>query len=141
LFENANDIIYTHTLTGNFTSLNRSGEKTTGYSREEALQMNIVDVLAPEYVSIARQMIAEKTDDKVSTVYQLEIMAKDKRRVRLEVSTRLIYHDGKPIGVQGIGRDLSDRTRSEEALAKQARREAMTHRIAQAIRCSLDSSE
>jgi len=141
LFENANDIIYTHTLTGNFTSLNRSGEKTTGYSREEALQMNIVDVLAPEYVSIARQMIAQKTDDKVSTVYQLEIMAKDKRRVRLEVSTRLIYHDGKPIGVQGIGRDLTDRTRSEEALAKQARREAMTNRISQAIRCSLDSSE
>ncbi len=141
LFENANDIIYTHTLTGNFTSLNRSGEKTTGYSREEALQMNIVDVLAPEFVSIARKMIAEKTDDKTSTVYQLEIIAKDKRRVRLEVSTRLIYHEGKPIGVQGIGRDLTERTRSEEVLAQQAQREAMTHRISQAIRCSLDSSE
>src|SRR4029079_8264444 len=36
LFENANDIIYTHDLAGNFTSLNRSGELLTGYSREEA---------------------------------------------------------------------------------------------------------
>jgi PAS domain S-box-containing protein len=141
LFENANDIIYTHTLAGTFTSLNRSGEKTTGYSREEALQLNIVDVLAPEFVSVARKMIAQKTDDRLSTVYQVEIIAKDKRRVRLEVSTRLIYHDGKPIGVQGIGRDLTDRARSEEVLAKQAQREAMTHRISQAIRCSLDSSE
>jgi PAS domain-containing protein len=35
LFENANDIIYTHDLQGNFTSLNRSGERITGYSREE----------------------------------------------------------------------------------------------------------
>jgi PAS domain S-box-containing protein len=141
LFENANDIIYTHTLTGNFTSLNRSGEQTTGYSREEALRMNIVDVLAPEYVSIARQMIAQKTDEKTPTVYQLEIIAKDRRRVRLEVSTRLIYHDGKPVGVQGIGRDLTERKRSEEALAQQSQREAMTHRISQAIRCSLDSLE
>jgi PAS domain S-box-containing protein len=141
LFENANDIIYTHDLAGNFTSLNRSGEKLTGYPRKEALEMNIVDVLAPEYVATARQMLAKKTDDKAPTVYELEIIAKEGWRVRLEVSTRLIYHDGKPIGVQGVGRDLTERKRSEEALAQQSEREAMTHRISQAIRCSLDSSE
>src|SRR5207253_6962275 len=49
LFENANDIIYTHDLNGNFTSLNKSGEQVTGYTREEALKMNIGDVLTPEY--------------------------------------------------------------------------------------------
>ena len=102
LFENANDIIYTHTLQGNFTSLNRTGQEITGYSREEAMRMNIVDVLAPEYVNIARQMIAQKTDEKTPTVYELEIIAKDGRRVRLEVSTRLTYQDGKPAGVQGV---------------------------------------
>ncbi|MGH9927585.1 MAG: PAS domain S-box protein, partial [Pyrinomonadaceae bacterium] len=141
LFENANDIIYAHTLTGNFTSLNRAGEEVTGYCREEAFQMNIADVLAPEYVSIARQMIAQKTDDKTPTVYELELITKNGRRVRLEVSTRLIYQDGKPVGVQGVGRDLSDRKRSEEVLVQQSQREAMTHRISQSIRCSLDSSE
>jgi PAS domain S-box-containing protein len=141
LFENANDIIYTHTLTGNFTSLNRSGEDLTGYSCAEALRMNIIDVLAPDYVSVARQMLAQKTNQRTPTVYELEIITKDERRVRLEVSTRLVYLDGKPVGVQGIGRDLTERKRSEEALAQQAEREAMTHRISQAIRCSLDSSE
>ena len=60
LFENANDIIYTHDLAGNFTSLNRSGETLTGYSREEATRMNIADVLAPEYVAVARQMMAKE---------------------------------------------------------------------------------
>ena len=141
LVENANDIIYTHDLDGNFTSLNRSGEKITGYSREEAVQMNIVDVLAPDYLTLARQMIAEKTNYKVPKVYELEIVTKNGRRVRLEVGTQLIYQDGKPIGVQGMGRDLTDRKRSEEALAQQSQREAMTHRISQAIRRSLDSSE
>ena len=141
LFENANDIIYTHDLAGNFTSLNRSGEKITGYSREEAAQMNIANVLAPEFVQVAREMIARKTDDKAATVYELEIITKGHRRVRLEVSTRLIYQDGKPVGVQGVGRDLTERKRSEEALAQQSQREAMTHRMSQAIRCSLDSSE
>lgn len=141
LFENANDIIYTHDLAGNFTSLNRSGEQITGYVREEALQMNIVNVLAPEYIAIAKQMIAQKTDTQAPTVYKLEIITKNGRRVRLEVSTRLIYHDGNPVGVQGVARDLTERRRSEEALAQQSQREAMTHRISQAIRCSLDSAE
>ena len=141
LYENANDIIYGHTLQGNFTSLNRTGQEVTGYSCEEALRMNIVDVLAPEYVTIAQQMIAQKTNEKTPTIYELEIITKDDRRVRLEVSTRLIYREGKPVGVQGVGRDLSDRKRSEEVLAQQSQREAMVHRISQAIRCSLDSSE
>ncbi len=141
LFENANDIIYTHDLAGNFTSLNRSGERITGYSREEATLMNIVDVLAPEYVAVAREMITKKTDLDAPTVYELEIITKGHRRVRLEVSTRLIYRNGKSVGIQGVARDLTDRKRSEEVLAQQAQREAMTHRISQAIRCSLDSSE
>ncbi len=116
LFENANDIIYTHDLAGNFTSLNRSGERLTGYSREEAAIMNVADVIAPEYLALAREMIAHKASENVSTVYEIEIISKEGKRVRLEVSTRLIFRDGKPVGVQGIGRDLTERKRSEEEL-------------------------
>jgi PAS domain S-box-containing protein len=141
LFENANDIIYTHDLAGNFTSLNRSGETITGYSREEAAKMNIRDVVAPEYLALAKGMIARKADDNGPTLYELEIITKNGSRVRLEVSTKLVYHERKPVAVQGVGRDLTDRNRSEEVLAQQAQREAMTHRISQAIRCSLESSE
>ncbi len=148
LFENANDIIYTHDLKGNFTSLNRSGERLTGYTREETMKMNVAHVIAPEYLNLAREMIAQKASQKVSTVYEIDIISKDGRRIRLEVSTRLIFRDGRPIGVQGIARDLTERKHSEEALresqaylAQQAQREAMSHRISQAIRCSLDSHE
>jgi len=116
LFENANDIIYTHDLQGNFTSLNRTGERITGYSREETMTMNIADVVAPEYLNLAREMIAHKTTEHVSTVYEVDLISKKGRRVRLEVSTRLIFRDGKPVGVQGIARDLTERKHSEEAL-------------------------
>jgi PAS domain S-box-containing protein len=116
LFENANDLIYTHDLKGNFTSLNKTGEKITGYTRAEALEMNMAQVVVPEQLEKARQMITHKQSEDVSTVYELDIKAKDERRVSLEVSTRLIYQDGQPIGVQGIGRDVTKRKRVEAEL-------------------------
>ncbi|MBP7415593.1 MAG: PAS domain S-box protein, partial [Pyrinomonadaceae bacterium] len=116
LFENANDLIYTHDLNGNFTSLNRAGEIITGYSREEALQMNIAKVVAPEYLEGARTMTARKIEDERPTTYELEIIAKDGTRVPLDLSTRLIVNDGMPVGVQGIARDISERRRAETSL-------------------------
>lgn len=116
LFENANDLIYTHDLLGNFTSLNRAGEVITGYSRDEALQMNIAQVVAPEFLNTARTMTSRKLEGGLPSTYELEIVAKDGRRVALEVNTRLIVSDGMPVGVQGIGRDISERRQAEQSL-------------------------
>lgn len=117
LFENANDLIYTHDIAGNFTSLNRAGEIITGYTRGEALKMNIGQVVAPEYLDLARTMTARKVDSERPTTYELEIIAKQGHRVTLELSTRLIISpDGMPIGVQGVGRDITERRHAELAL-------------------------
>jgi PAS domain S-box-containing protein len=141
LFENANDLIYTHDLVGNFTSLNKAGERITGYTRDEALRMNIAQVVVPDHLEKARGMIARKTSEDVSTVYELDINAKDGRRISLEVSTRLIYRDNQPVGVQGIGRDVTERKRAEQVLAHQVKREALINRISGAVRHSLDPAE
>jgi diguanylate cyclase (GGDEF)-like protein/PAS domain S-box-containing protein len=116
LFENANDLIYTHDLVGNFTSLNRAGELITGYPRDEAMNTNIAQIVAPEFLEAARAMTMRKVEGEAPTTYELEIIAKDGHRVSLELSTRLIIQDGKPVGVQGLGRDITGRKRSEEAL-------------------------
>jgi PAS domain S-box-containing protein len=116
LFENANDLIYTHDLSGNFTSLNKAGEKITGYTRDEALGMNIAQVVVPEQLEKARQMIARKQSEDVATIYEIDITSKDGRRVALELSTRLMHQDNRPVGVQGIGRDVTERRRVEEDL-------------------------
>jgi diguanylate cyclase (GGDEF)-like protein/PAS domain S-box-containing protein len=126
LFENANDIVYTHDLAGNFSSLNKTGEHVTGYTRAEAMRMNIAQVVAPEYLQLARGMIGRKQDVGESTVYELEIISKDGRRVPLEISTRLVFQDGQPVGVQGIARDITERKQAEEQLRQHALSDALT---------------
>lgn len=121
LFENANDLIYTHDLRGNFTSLNQAGEIITGFSRDEALEMNISQVVAPEFIETARQMTRRKISGEKPTTYELEIIAKNGNRVSLELSTRIILQGDKPIGIQGIGRDITERKHTEEALIKSER--------------------
>jgi diguanylate cyclase (GGDEF)-like protein/PAS domain S-box-containing protein len=122
LFENANDIIYTHDLEGNYISVNEASERITGYKVEEVLRMKMADVIAPEYVETARAMLASKLDGGATTFYEVEMIASDGRRLPLEVSSRLIYENGVPVGVQGIARDITERRRAEEALRESEER-------------------
>ena len=124
LFENAIDLVYTHDLRGNLTSINEAAERLSGYSRAEACSMNIADIVAPDHLELAQQMIRHKRgDEQLTTVYELDVVTKDGRRVPLEVSTRLMMRDGEAVGVQGIARDITYRKRAERERAELLGRE------------------
>jgi len=117
LIENANDIIYTHDLEGKFTSINPAATRIYGYTTEEILQLNIAQIVAPDYLPLARQKIREKLEGSPRTEpYELLTYSKEGEPIWVEVSTRLLEREGQPVGVQGIARDITERKRAEEAL-------------------------
>ena len=118
LIKNANDIIYTLDLSGRYTSLNRAGERITGYTLEEALRMNIADVISPHDAERVRERIAKNLAGAGLPDFELEIFAKDGSAIMLDISSRLILQDGVAVGIQGIGRDITERKRIEEELKK-----------------------
>ncbi len=130
LVENARDVIYTHDLEGRYTSLNRTGEQIFGCTREEVRELKAGDVIAPEYLELARQMTAAKLGGEDLTVYEIEAVTRSGQRIPLEESSWLNFDEnGEPVGVQGIARDIAERKRSgNELLASQKQlRELSAH--------------
>jgi PAS domain S-box-containing protein len=120
IFENAADAMYTTDLAGTVTSINRAGERLTGYTRGELLGSNIARVLAPEHLALALEMTDPETGREHTEPYELDIVTKDGRRIPLEVRTRLIHRNGHPAGIHGIARDITSRRRADDEARRRA---------------------
>jgi PAS domain S-box-containing protein len=118
LVENANDIVFTLDLAGNVTSINKAVESLTGYSQTELLGMNMAEFLTPGSVESAHVMTERKLAGEERTNYEVDVVARDGRTFTLEISSRLALSDGKPIGIHGVARDITNRRLAEEALRK-----------------------
>src|SRR5712691_2234408 len=116
LVENANDIVYSLDFEGKLTSVNKAGELITGYSRDELLKMGLSEILTPESFEASRGMLDRKLRGEQIQNYELDFRSKSGRILTLEISNRLIFKQGEPVGVQGIARDITLRRRAEEAL-------------------------
>jgi len=116
LFENAKDAIYVHDLQGTYLSINRAAEKLSGYSREEIIGHNFKEFVAPEHVKYVRDSFWRKLAQQGETTYEVEVIAKDGRRVPIEISSRAIYEKGELVGVQGMARDVTERKLAQDAL-------------------------
>jgi len=124
LFENANDIVYTLDLRGNFTSVNQAAEGVSGYSREELLGTAFADLVAPEFQELARGLWVRLGADTTATC-ELEVVSRKGCRVALELSAWLIFHKNQPAEVQGIARDVTERKQLENQLRHSQKMEAV----------------
>lgn len=113
LFENASDIIFSMDMHGNLTSWNRRAEEIIGYRVSDDFPLSLTHILAPGYRPLARKMVEEQRKWPGHRSYGAEILSKDGRRLKVEVSMRMIYEDDQPVGIHGIACDVTERKRAE----------------------------
>jgi PAS domain S-box-containing protein len=123
LFENANDMVYTHDLAGRITSVNQAGEAFLGRNRAEVLSKNILDFIAEEQQPAAQKWLEQVVKATASPTAEWDFIASAGQRVRLEISTRIVEQSGKVVEIEGTARDITERKRLEREILEISNRE------------------
>ena len=103
-------------LDGRITSLNRAGQRLTGYSEAEATAMRVADFVSSAQRTLVEELIQRQVRERQGVTAEFEVVTRQGERRVLEVSTSLIEHDGAPVEIQGIARDVTERKEQEQAL-------------------------
>jgi len=123
LFENANDMVFTHDLSGNITSINKTGEEILGRPRAAILSKNLVAFVVEEQRAAAAHWLTQVTKSGESPPAEWDCLNSAGQRIRLEISTRVVGRVGKEMEVEGVARDITERKRLEREILEISSRE------------------
>ncbi|GEM_PF-1186667 len=117
IFENAHDAIWVHDLEGNIIAANKAAPALTGYSVEEAKNMNVKSFLTEESLALAGQIRQHLfTGEKVEQPYEQRIIRRDGTQAIVKLATSIVTEDGKIVGFQNIARDVTREIEMQDQL-------------------------
>lgn len=121
LFDNANDLIHSATVDGEILFVNRAWRETLGYSINEVAEMNIFDVIHPDYHESCAAFFGNSSPSSPSSAIETAFVTRDGRRIELEGNVSFQFKDGRPVASRGIFRDITDRKQAEKAVEEERR--------------------
>ena len=123
LFENANDMVFTHDLNGRITSLNKTGEQLLQRPRREIIGKRLVDFVVEEQRAAAEQWLNLVVKSPEIPPVEWDFLTGTGQRIRLEIGARMVQQEGKPAEIEGIARDITERKRLEKEILEISNRE------------------
>lgn len=117
LFENAHELIFTLSPGGKITSVNKAAELALGRAREELATVNFNELLVPgdqpKFGSFLEASLKE-----CATLQEFGIRTARGQDLLLELSTYCLKENEVPTGLQIIGRDVTERKKAEDEIAR-----------------------
>jgi PAS domain S-box-containing protein len=115
----SSDAILSKRLDGTITSWNAAAERMYGYPAAEAIGRSI-DIIVPENrLDELRAMDERLARGERVPPFETVRLTRDGRRIDVALTMSPIIDDtGAVVGASGIGRDISERRRAEEALRR-----------------------
>ena len=109
VLRDSNDAITVQDFEGNITVWNKGAEKMYGYSEDEALKMNIYDIV-PENKGKEASAFIKKVLKKDIESFETQRINKYGKRLNVWLTvTKLVDNDGNPVAIATTERDITDR--------------------------------
>lgn len=121
LVENASDPMYVRDIHGALLQVNRGAVALTGYTREELLAMNVMDLVVPEDRGRVRKALAGR-EELPAGASDWRIRTKQGKDLVVEIKQRLLHENGRPVRVECIGRDVTAQREAHSAAVSEQRR-------------------
>jgi PAS domain S-box-containing protein len=122
IVESSDDAIISKTLEGIITSWNTSAGRIFGYTEEEAVGQPIAMLIPPELQSEENRILERLKTGKRIDHYETIRITKAGEKVDVSLTISPIKDSaGRIIGASKVARDITDRKRSEAALASVSR--------------------
>ncbi len=119
ILNSLSDTFHSFDLEGKPIKWNKAAGEITGYSDEEISSMGPADFVSEEDRQGLESTMAEALEGGRGPSYEATVVAKDGRRIPFEFGGSLLTgQDGNVIGFGAIGRDVTERRRSEESRDK-----------------------
>jgi PAS domain S-box-containing protein len=134
LVETTTDLIYTVSPLGIITSLNSAFEALTGWPRDAWLGKSFAPLIHPLDLPRATSAVARAIAGETSQFVELRTRARSGEYLVGEFAITPQVRDGKIVGAVGVGRDVTDRRRDEEALRQARQREGRLEGVTLAAR-------
>jgi PAS domain S-box-containing protein len=131
LAEKVSDVIWNMDMDLRITYISPSVTRLAGFSVEEAVGLTVEEFLAPASLEVVMKTFEEELpirrieqqDPFRSRTLELEVTRKDGSTVWTENTVSFLRApDGRPIGIVGVTRDITERKQAEEALRESERR-------------------
>ena len=126
LVEGLGDMVYTLDLSGRFTYINSAGLSLFGYRADELLGRHFTEVLTPAGARVALEHFERGVAGTESTpFFEVQALRSDGSTVDLEVRAGSLRRNGRVIGRQGVGRDISALKQLQAEVAEKSQRLAL----------------
>jgi PAS domain S-box-containing protein len=117
IFEDTRDAIYITTQEGMFIDVNQAGLDLFGYTKEEMLNLNVMEI----YANPSERINFQQEIEERGAVKNFEVKLRKKDQTVLNcllTSTVRRANDESILGYQGIIRDVTDRKQEEEKMKR-----------------------
>ncbi|MBD3420469.1 MAG: PAS domain S-box protein [Chitinivibrionales bacterium] len=117
LFDRSTSWVFIYDFRGTILEANGVMLSTLGYSKNELGQIKIAELLdRGEYAKFETDTEKLKKAGKQEEPVEYTVRKKDGGTICIESEASVIYEKGKPIAIQGIARDITERKKAEESL-------------------------